>query len=438
MVATSPSSPLKTTRKGPGSPVESDFSIVPHAVANRSQRREEGGFTISARAVGLYAQVRKYCHRQRRSTGGTSCEVSMRMLAAAAGVKVRQARNLRAQLVEQGILRVEMECGIHGTNRYHLVLPIPAAVEQLLPGRPARVPGPHYVVSPAQPGSSDPRQDFAAALDLGFDLALGVSDLLKPKPETENRSGAGASGPALSAADTPPAAPSRRPGAGKGQNQAVRAARRDDGRSTAGCGGRSAKTAPTNKRNDVVNITPRDTGNVIELWPRDDEKRAPYLDRFIRGKFPGIPDQVVAKTLEAWRNARLEQASGGKRVRSAWRYCTKVAARILAQAGGVPAGVSRGAGAAKPAAAVFLVPKSTTDNGPALSQGEPIADLTSVASKIDTCRHGITLDGDCRICDHTAPTSIQRILRRQQTRPGRGTIHATRIALVVTTSGSDP
>jgi hypothetical protein len=417
---------LSTTHNRAPVVKESDFSIVPHAVATRSQRREGGGFTISARAVGLYAQIRKHCHRQRKVRGGASCEVSLALLAAAAGVKPRQARNLRRQLVEQGMIVVDLEGGFHGVNVYHLVLPVPPAVEALLPGRQARTPGPHYVVTPATPALSHPRQDFAAAVDLGVDFDVGVSGLLEPTPETG--SGAGSSGPALSAAE-PPAAPALRPsgrGAKAGPGPA-RAGHDDDDKGRAG-EAKIARGMPAAVAGDDEKLRARlsaGTGRVVELWPHDDEKRRQVLERFLRQEFPGIPDQVVRKTLEAWRAARLEQATGGARVRSAWRYCAKVAARILGAAGGLPGPVSGPPAGAAPGAGVFLGSKLGPNHGPALSQGEPTAVASSNSSEIDTCKHGHSLDEECRTCDRTAPTAFLRALRRQQLRPGRGTVQAT-------------
>lgn len=414
---------------------ESDFSIVPHAVAHRSQRREEGGFTISARAVGLYAVIRKHCFRQARARDGKSCEVSVATLAAAAGVKVRQARNLRAQLVQQGIITVELERGKHGTNVYHLVLPVPPAVEQLLPGRPARTPGPHYVVTPALPPNSHPGKKLPPPLDLGvgFDLDVEVSS----QPTPERLSGAGTSGPALSAAERP-AAPGLHASGTRAQHPAAPGARRDDDTAApraVEAGG--ASRVPAQKHRDDVKTTRR----VVELWPDDDDKRRDVMTRFLRLEYPGIPDATVVKTLDALRAAQRDAASGGRPVRSPWRYCAKVAARILAQARALSGPVLRGSGGPEPAAGVFLRPATTAGNGPALSQGEHNAALSTEASKIDTCPHGVSLDEECPTCDHRAPLCFLRAVRRQQLRPGRGTRDATRVAPVevsASASASEP
>lgn len=351
------------------------WTQVPDQVGAASQRRpaELGGFNLSARAVLLYGAIKRCCRNQQHHRDGASCGVSLALLGAMIGVKVRQTRNLVRQLEAVGLIALDVAQDFRGTNTFR-VLPVPAE----LPTRstPAKAAPVLALLDPRQKSADETRR------------ALSSSQLPSafPKPTPERQRGAGASGPALPAADNPPAAqPGRAPGGRKGQSKAAHE-------------GKNAKIRP--------------------LHDAAGEEFERVLRRHLRIELPAIPDELLAYALAQLRAAKADEALGGASVRNPLRYALAVAKKHWGGFQGPPAPKSRDVwrpeAAPEHVDAVFLRPGQGAKPAPGLSQGEPTPSVTSESSEIDACTHGVTLDKVCRDCEgKRGALPWDRAIRRQ-------------------------
>jgi hypothetical protein len=278
--------------------------------------------------------------------------------------------NLLRQLQDVGLISVELGADFRGTNTFRL-----QAIPGQLPVR--RDPG-NSAVAVAPP---DPRQNTAADVRR-VPLTLQLPSAF---PEPTPGSGAGASGPAPSAAGKePPAAPApRAPG----------------GRKSTAAG--EAKTA-----------------KVIPLWDAKSADWQSVLRRHLNVELPGIPPELVAYALEQLRAAKADEAAGGAKVRSPGRYVLAVAKKhwggfqapsrpqareVWRPDAGVDAGPER-----------FFVPGPAGKNATGLSQGDPTPVAASNTSEIDTCPHNVTVDKVCPRCEgKTGARPWERVVRRQ-------------------------
>lgn len=338
-------------------PLERDFAKVPHAVSNRTQRKEGGGYVLSARAVGLYAEIRKHCHRQQSKLGGLSCEVSTERLARAIGVEVRRTRQLVRQLEEQGVITVRVGEGFRGVNVFGIVLPVPQ-------GLPA-APKPRR--TPAIPCTDVPRQENAGDVRRsGFEVR-GVSDFHNPTP------GAVAGPPARELSAPVPGAPFA-------PAPAARATKRAGG-------GVIARDVPAG------------------AWLTTSSDWQSVLGRQLRTDLPGLPPDVVAYAADELRAALADAALGGEPVRNRYRYALHVARKRWAEIR-AEAGRAFSSSSARP---------KTSE--PARPCEDTSAVASTEASKIDTaepCKHGKRPDERCTVCDDASKDAACAFLRAGQ------------------------